>query len=365
MADAVAVDSVDAAVDAIRYLRTEDAGRATLLVSGAAPAPPDRSTTCRPVPRVRSTSCAPPSTCGPAVEALLADVVVVDDLAAARAIVAVRPDLVVATRTGDVLSRHRASGGSATAPSALHLQAALDQARSGAAKATEDGERLRFESAAAATAQTAAREAYERTLDRLNESDAALAAVAEQLGNLGSTARAANAEAARLQQSLEAASRTLEADSAELNELTERLAAAEVEPAESEAAIVEGSARRDRLAELASGARARETEARLTLRTSEERARALSGRAESLERAAQAERVARERAAERERARSRQATVAEAVRTGRRRPWSCWTSRCVGRRPSVTPPRPRAASVTARSRRRVPRWTSAPPSWPS
>ncbi|MGW6488948.1 hypothetical protein, partial [Streptomyces sp. NPDC055056] len=31
-ADAVAVESVDAAVDALRYLRTEDAGRAGLVV---------------------------------------------------------------------------------------------------------------------------------------------------------------------------------------------------------------------------------------------------------------------------------------------------------------------------------------------
>ncbi|NUU17554.1 chromosome segregation protein SMC [Cellulomonas humilata] len=315
VADAVAVDSVDAAVDAIRYLRTEDAGRATLLVSGAsaavAPVTDVPAGAARAVDLVRA-----PEHVRAAVETLLADVVVVDDLAAARAIVAVRPDLVVATRTGDVLSQHRASGGSATAPSALHLQSALDTARSGVAKATADGERIRFELSGATEALTAAREAHERTLDRLNESDAALAAVAEQLGHLGSTARAANAEAARLRQSLEAASQTLQADSAELAELTERLAAAEVEPAESEAAIVEGSARRDRLAELASGARARETEARLTLRTGEERARALSGRAESLERAAQTERVARERAAERERARSRQATVAQAVRDG-------------------------------------------------
>ena len=74
-----------------------------------------------------------------AVETLLADVVVVDDLAAARAIVATRPDLVVATRSGDVLSQHRASGGSATAPSALHLQAALEQARSGAARGDRRG----------------------------------------------------------------------------------------------------------------------------------------------------------------------------------------------------------------------------------
>ena len=145
VADAVAVDSVDAAVDAIRYLRTEDAGRATLLVSGAStPAPRRRrdvpAGAARAVDLVRA-----PEHVRAAVETLLADVVVVDDLAAARAIVAARPDLVVATRTGDVLSQHRASGGSATAPSALHLQSALDQARSGAAKATADAERVRFE----------------------------------------------------------------------------------------------------------------------------------------------------------------------------------------------------------------------------
>jgi chromosome segregation protein len=250
------------------------------------------------------------------VEALLADVVVVDDLAAARAVVAAHPDLVVATRTGDVLGRDRASGGSASAPSALHLQAALDDARRGAADAAAQAERLRFELSAATQAHADARAEHERTLVRLNESDAALAAVAEQLGHLGSTARAARAEAERMQSSLDAASRTLADDTEQLAELTERLTAAEVEPADAEAAIVEGTAARDRLNEAASAARARETEARLTLRTDEERARALAGRAESLERAAQAERVARERAAERERARARQAAVARAVHEG-------------------------------------------------
>lgn len=313
VADAVAVDSVDAAVDAIRHLRTEDGGRATLLVGGGdaparadLPAGVDRATDLVKAPeQVRA-----------AVEAMLADVVVVDDLAEARALVAAHPHLVVATRTGDVLSRHRASGGSATAPSALHLQSALDQARTGAAAATADAERLRFELAAATEAHARAQDAHEATLDRLNESDAALAAVAEQLGHLGSTARSARAEAERVQASLDAASRSLEDDTAQLAELTERLAAAEVEPAESEAAIAAGTAGRDALVEAATAARGRETEARLTLRTAEERARALSGRAESLERAAQAERVARERAARREAARVRQAAVARAVQDG-------------------------------------------------
>ncbi|RHA41996.1 AAA family ATPase, partial [Cellulomonas rhizosphaerae] len=314
IADAVAVESVEAAVDAIRYLRTEDAGRVSLLVGGSSSAPAVRA----PIDGAQwavDLVQAPEHVRG-AVAELLDGVVVVDDLAQARATLAAHPDLVVATRTGDVLSRHHASGGSATAPSALHLQSALDQARHGAAEATATAERLRFELAAATTAQAAADDAHEATLERLNESDAALAAVAEQLGHLGSTARAARAEAERVEASLEVASRTLEQDTADLAELTERLAAAEVEPAESEAAILEGSARRDRLAEHATGARSRETESRLSLRTVEERARALAGRAESLERAARTERAAREKAAERERARARQVVVAQAVRIG-------------------------------------------------
>ncbi len=314
VADGVAVESVDAAVDALRYLRTEDAGRATLLVAGA-PSPDAPADLPPGADRAVDLVDAPPHVQA-TVRALLADVVVVDDLAAARALVASHPHLVVATRAGDVLSRHRASGGSATAPSALHLQAALEQARAGAADATATAERLRFEIAAATRVQQEARDEHERTLDRLNQSDAALAAVAEQLGHLGSAARSARAEADRVEATLTAASATLESDAAELADLTARLAVAESEPADTEAAIAETTERRDRLGGVATGARTRETEARLTLRTSEERARALAGRAASLERAAETERVARARAAEREQVRARQAAAAVAVGAG-------------------------------------------------
>lgn len=313
LADGVAVESVDAAVDALRHLRTEDAGRASLLVAGA----PSVTEVGLPPGVDRAVDLvSAPAPVQETVRALLAGVVVVDDLAAARALVAQHPDLVVATRTGDLLSRTRASGGSATAPSALHLQTALEQARAGAATATATAERLRFEIAAAARAEQEARDAHDRTLERLHESDAALAAVAEQLGHLASAVRAARAEADRAQATLTAASTTLEADAAELTELTERLAAAEQEPADTEAAIAEVTERRDRLAGLATDARARETEARLTLRTGEERARAMSGRAASLERAAEQERVARRRAAEREQVRARQSAAAAAVGAG-------------------------------------------------
>lgn len=314
-ADAVAVESVDAAVDALRWLRTDDAGRATLLVGSGASSParpadlPDGATPAADLVQ-------PAAPVKAAVEALLAGVVVVEELAHARALVAARPELVAVTRAGDLLGALRASGGSASAPSALELQSALDDARTRVAEAVARSERTRFALATALRVEQEARTRHEATLERLHESDAAMAAVAEQLGHLGSAARAARAEAERAQAALAAADERLVADQAELTELAERLQHAEADPTESDDQIEAATTARDESAARATAARARETEARLTLRTSEERARALSGRAQSLERAAAAEREARARAAQRAAQRAEQARRAEAVGQG-------------------------------------------------
>ncbi|MFJ1510750.1 chromosome segregation protein SMC [Cellulosimicrobium funkei] len=315
-ADAVAVESVDAAVDALRYLRTEDAGRAGLVVAtgetGPSPAAVDLPDGARWAVDVVTAA----GGVGEAVRSLLAGVAVVDDLGQARALVARHPDVAVVTRGGDLLATTRAWGGSASAPSVLHLQSALDEARTAHADATARAERARFALVGAREAAQEARARYEDTLDRLNESDAQLAAVAEQLGHLGATARSAAAEAERVRASLERASQGLDDARETLAGLVERLEVAEAAPEQSEDAVAEASAERDRLLARASAARTAETEARLALRTSEERSRAVAGRAQSLARAAAAERDARERAARREAARVRQAGRASAVRDG-------------------------------------------------
>lgn len=315
-ADAVAVESVDAAVDALRYLRTEDAGRAGLVVAtgetGPGPAAVDLPDGARWAVDVVTAA----GGVGEAVRSLLAGVAVVDDLGQARALVARHPDVAVVTRGGDLLATTRAWGGSASAPSVLHLQSALDEARTAHADATARAERARFALVGAREAAQEARARYEDTLDRLNESDAQLAAVAEQLGHLGATARSAAAEAERVRASLERASQGLDDARETLAGLVERLEVAEAAPEQSEDAVAEASAERDRLLARASAARTAETEARLALRTSEERSRAVAGRAQSLARAAAAERDARERAARREAARVRQAGRASAVRDG-------------------------------------------------
>ena len=315
LADAVAVADLDAAVDALRLLREEDAGRAGLVVSVPAAPVPAAPVPALPFPVRRAADVVAAS--GPAASALrtlLAGVVVVEDLAEARALVAARPDLVAVTTAGDLLGGTRASGGSAAAPSVLHLQSALDEARARAEEAAGRGERARFALVGAREASEGARCRYDETLARLHESDAALAAVAEQLGTLGAAQRAARAEADRLRATLSQAAARRAADEAELTELAQRLERAEAEPGESEEAVEAASAARDAAQEGATAARAAETEARLALRTSEERARAVAGRAQSLARAAAAERAAREKAAARAAQRSEQARVAAEVR---------------------------------------------------
>ena len=241
----------------------------------------------------------------------LSRVAVVADLAAARALVASN-DLVAVTRSGDLVGAGVVQGGSSAQPSLLEVQAAVDEARTSLSAAAHRCERVRFELGTATAASASAQRRVDHALTRLHESDARMAAVAEQLGQLGSAARAAAGEAERIAAGIASATAARDADQATHDELTARLAAAHEAPDEGEPSVAE----RDRLAEVAVLARQAEVESRLAVRTGEERVRALSGRAEQLEHAAVAERKARARSVERREARARAAAVAAAVHTG-------------------------------------------------
>ena len=156
--------------------------------------------------------------------------------------------------------------------------------------------------------QAARQDGAEQALAALNESDAAISAIYEQLGRLGQDARAADDEWQRLIQQrneLEAGrAQTVE----ELAELETRLHNAEQAPMfDAEPVDRQGSMA------AAETARAAEVEARLAVRTAEERANAVRGRADSLRRAAAAEREARLRAQRAREAREHAAAVAAAV----------------------------------------------------
>ena len=312
-ADAVVADSSQAAQRAVATLREQDAGRAGLLVGATAATVEVASwprLTGRAVWAREVVTC--PDSVRPAVEQLLDRVALVDDSSTAVELVDLGQGITAVTAEGDVFAPGFVRGGSASAPSLIEIQAAVDETRERSQDATRRGEKAKFALATATKRVAMANEAVEAALERLHESDARMAAVAERLGQLGGTVRAGRGESERIERAIAEAESALGSDRADYLALSQRLAEASAEPGEQEPSHDE----RDRLEIGATRARAEETELRLTLRTREERARAMKGRAEALDAAARSELAARERAAARRERRKREATVAGAVRGG-------------------------------------------------
>lgn len=321
-ADAVAVGSSDAAVNAMRLLKAEDKGRAAILIGGAdyqgaeLPELPSYARYLAGLVRV-------PPEMRASVERLLHGMAIVDDLGEASRLLEARPELVAVTREGDVLGRHIAHGGSSSAPSLLEIQAAVDEAAEKLAEAVERAQSLRIELEQATDQQRASKQHLDALVAERRAADAQKASVAQQLGRLGGQARAALAEVERYAKAADAAKQAREKDEGTLADLElehEEAAAAAETLAEGEEHSTEV---RDELAAEATAARSAEMEARLAVRTGEERARSLAGRADGLDRAARAEREARARAAERQAVASEQARVARAVVSGVRQTLAC------------------------------------------
>jgi chromosome segregation protein len=311
-ADAVAVADIDSAMGAFDHLKAEDLGRAGLLLGDAVETERDQWPTLPSGARYALDVVEVPGQLQPAVRRVLRKVALVEDLASARKLVANLPDVIAVTRDGDVLSSHFAAGGSSATPSLIELQSAIDDAERRLTEATHACDRLRFAQSQLDEQQRQASASVEITLARLHESDAAMAALAEELGQLSSTARSAQGEADRLRAAIAEAEEARNRDVAGLADLEHRLELA----VESVEEFEPNPTERDQLAEEARLARAAEMDARLALRTLEERARALAGRADALHRAAEREREARIREIARRERMLREARTAAAVHSG-------------------------------------------------
>jgi chromosome segregation protein len=138
-----------------------------------------------------------------------------------------------------------------------------------------------------------------------------MAAVADQLGSLGSQVRAARAEAERLDRDAQSLQTALAADTTALAEADEALQRVESQPGAEEPL----EDRREPLGEAVRAAHAREMEVRLSLRTDEERAAAVARRAEELSGAARRARRAAEERQRRLARQRRQREIAAAVRS--------------------------------------------------
>ncbi len=330
IAEGVAVSDAAAAVQALELIKADDGGRVTLVLAagpahaGTAPGSDNAGASnghnvlasaaqaaaaAVPGAAVGRAQVSGPAELAPALDALLDAVVLVPDFAAAHAVLAHDGRLMAVTAQGDVVTEAYLTGGSATAPSTLELQAAIEETEDHLRAAAARGEQARF----ALSGLTARRGELARdeagALAQLHESDARMAAVAERLGMLGATLRSAAGESQRHAQALQTATENLAREQQALEEIAARLAAAQSAPADVEPSMDE----RDALAAAATAARAVELEMRLALRSAEESRNTVRNRAAALERAAATERMAREQAAQRAKRRRFQARKAAAV----------------------------------------------------
>ncbi|GHF05966.1 chromosome partition protein Smc [Pseudolysinimonas yzui] len=289
LSDAVLADSRDAALAALDDVRAAAAGRVEIVIAdSAAPALPTG------LPAGVESAAA--LVTGPdGIRGLLASVVVVDDLAAARKTwpaIAKLGGLTMITRDGDVMTEHVLRGGSGGGRSTIELAAERDAAQVRLTEVTTAIERQRF-------ALTQKREALDlaqidaaQASAALKEFDTRLAERSEALGRSRVALEAAQAEGERLAESL----RTLGAEVEEAEAVLDAARAERDAHAANPRPMLDVSARDGLLAELET-ARAAEVQARVELETARERVRAQGAQADSLQAQLEAERAAAEEAA--------------------------------------------------------------------
>jgi len=314
-ADAVAADDFGAARSAVRALKDVDGGRAAIVLADwPMPAGQDLGSLPDGARWAIDLIEAPPRLQG-AMTAMLAGVAVVDDIGAALDLVSARPGLRAVTRDGDLVGAGRVDGGSGRKPSTLEITGEIEKARTELLAAETQVAQLAAALAGAVAEQADRKDAAEQALAALNESDAAMSAIYEQLGRLGQEVRLAEEEWRRLQTQRDELESGRVQTVTELTELEARLRAAQ----ESQTDVETSPGERSQMQASAEQARAFEVEARLAVRTAEERADAVRGRADSLRRSASAERDTRLRAQQARAARQHAAEVAAVVaETGRR-----------------------------------------------
>jgi chromosome segregation protein len=205
-----------------------------------------------------------------------------------------------------VISRGRARGGSKSSSSLIEIKALIDGLEIKLQEITHNCDRLKFEISTASTELASRQSDFDVALSKLNESDARIAALTEQLAVSGQNMKSAMAEVERLNASISEAAAAKSRDEGEIviahNQLQQRGDVAEPDHSHTED-----------LRNQVSVARTSEVEARLAVRTIEERVDSVGARALALEQSAQAERDASERAIIRRSARARAAVISQAV----------------------------------------------------
>lgn len=310
LSDAVLVDDRAAAYRALERAEAGELGRVALALADAGRATAT-ATAIDGLVAASDVVTAPPGVLG-----LLAEVLIADDLSAARAaepaLAKLAAPVTVITKDGTVIGRFVLRGGSGRQQSRIELIAQRDRASARLDEVRGEIERSRFALTEQRLIVEQSKEQAKRALAALREFDAQLAQRTERLNRARVQAEAAEADSERLRQAAaNAEERVAEAEAATI-EAKAALEAARTTPRP----VLETGVRDTALAALET-AREAEVESKLRLETAKERVRAEEARIRAMESQFEAERRAAAEAARRaviRRAQLEAATrVAEAV----------------------------------------------------
>ena len=305
LADAVLVDDRDAAWRALEHAERGELGRVALALA-------DPGVAVRTTVAVDGLTAASDVVTAPAgVTALLAEVLIADDLSAARAAAPAlaRRDgpATVITKDGTVVGRYVVRGGTGREQSRIELIAERDRASARLEEVRSELERSRAELAEQREIVERSKAQAKAALAALREYDAQLAQRTELLNRARVQVEAADAESARLEQAAaNAQERVAEAERAA------EAAKAALEAARAVPRPVLDATARDGAVAALERARELEVEARLRVETAKERVRAEEARVRAMERQYEAEQQAAADAARR--AVLRRAQLAAATR---------------------------------------------------
>jgi chromosome segregation protein len=303
IANALVLSSMNQAVEALRFLKDQSAGSVEMVLA-------DEIDSREPLPipaeLTALASLVSSATLHNLFTHLFSGMVAVKDLAQGREVLQRYPDLIAVTPAGDLLGRRRVRGGSPDSTSLIEISVLIERGEEDLARLIHESERMTFDIASAQSKFDSDFSHYEQVLSRLNESDAKMAGLGEQIAAVGQSLKSGAAEIERIQSSISEVNKAILADEEELK--AARVALANVdEPEQPDQSQLE-SARANLVT-----ARAVEVEARLGLRTLEERVSALSQRAQDLELSAVSERESAAKSIARNEARARGAVTAQAI----------------------------------------------------
>ena len=303
LANALVVHDATHAISALTFLKTESAGSAELLFIDGLDSHDGAQIQGASSSLLSKVSS---STLNSILPRLLANYSAAESLSDAEQMIRNNPSIIAVTRDGDLVGRGRASGGSTSRSTLIEITSMIEKSEIEFQKHAHDCDRIRFEISSAENRMRNDQTTYDHSLAKLNESDAAMAGLAEQIAAAGQSVRSSSAEVERLVRSIGELRDALKEDESELSIAQNEFGKSE-EPREPDLTALET------LRANVATSRAVEVEARLGLRTLEERVAAIAQRASDLENAARNERESASKYIARREARARGAITAQSI----------------------------------------------------